>query len=101
MGMCAMYNFCKYGGPRPLHSTHELEYDDEDSPRSGTSSSSDGTLMLRTSATRKRRTKSIDQQSALWKRTIPKGRRCEPLDFSGLILYDEHGNRLDQSIQAQ
>jgi len=92
MGMCAMYNFCKYG-PRPLDSTHELEYDD-DSPRSG--SSSDGTLMLPGTGTTKRRTKSIDQQSALWKRTIPKGRRCEPLDFSGLILYDEHGNRLNE-----
>ncbi len=34
------------------------------------------------------------QHPALWKRRILRGERCEPLDFSGLILYDEHGNRV-------
>jgi hypothetical protein len=60
--------------------------EDHDSPRSGTSS--DGSAIAGTSLDQ------YDQHPALWKRTIPKGRRCEPLDFSGLILYDEHGNRL-------
>ena len=69
--------------------------EDHDSPRSGTSSS-DGSAILGTKGWRetKRGANQYDQHPALWKRTIPKGRRCEPLDFSGLILYDEHGNRL-------
>lgn len=32
---------------------------------------------------------------ALWQRTIPKGRRCRPLSFSGVIMYDESGHRLE------
>lgn len=32
--------------------------------------------------------------SAIWKRTIPKGRRCKPLSFSGIIDYDENGNQV-------
>ncbi len=35
-----------------------------------------------------------NQHPALWKRRILRGERCEPLAFSGLILYDEHGNRV-------
>lgn len=76
MGMCVMYGF-KYGS-RPMLALEDSE-EDHDSPRSGTSS--DGVDQY-------------EQHPALWTRTIPKGRRCEPLDFSGLILYDEHGNRL-------
>lgn len=41
-----------------------------------------------------------DQHPAPWKRTISKGRRCEPLAFSGIISYDEHGNRLHHYNQA-
>ncbi|MCO5572289.1 hypothetical protein L7F22_026042 [Adiantum nelumboides] len=29
---------------------------------------------------------------AVWKRSILMGERCEPPSFSGVILYDEHGN---------
>ena len=32
--------------------------------------------------------------SAIWMRTIPKGRRCKPLSFSGIIEYDEKGNQV-------
>ncbi|XP_030521489.1 uncharacterized protein LOC115734734 [Rhodamnia argentea] len=32
----------------------------------------------------------------VWRRTILMGDRCQPLNFSGVIYYDENGNRLDQ-----
>ncbi|XP_010037342.1 uncharacterized protein LOC104426098 [Eucalyptus grandis] len=32
----------------------------------------------------------------VWQRTILMGDRCQPLNFSGVIYYDENGNRLDQ-----
>lgn len=31
---------------------------------------------------------------AVWQRAILRGERCAPLEFSGLILYDENGNPL-------
>lgn len=31
---------------------------------------------------------------AVWKKTIIKGEKCRPLDFSGKILYDSDGNLL-------
>lgn len=34
------------------------------------------------------------EDGALWQRTIPRGRRCKPLSFAGVILYDEYGNLL-------
>ncbi|WOL02885.1 hypothetical protein Cni_G11604 [Canna indica] len=34
------------------------------------------------------------EEEALWKKSIIMGERCKPLDFSGQILYDSHGNRL-------
>ena len=39
---------------------------------------------------------SCDQvdSSAIWKRTIPKGRRCKPLSFSGIIEYDANGKQV-------
>lgn len=35
-----------------------------------------------------------DQDGVVWKKTIIKGEKCRPLDFSGKILYDAHGNLL-------
>lgn len=32
----------------------------------------------------------------VWQRNILMGERCEPLNFSGLIIYDDKGNRLPQ-----
>ncbi|KAK6913565.1 hypothetical protein RJ641_023166 [Dillenia turbinata] len=34
---------------------------------------------------------------AVWRRTIMMGERCRPLDFSGKIEYDSHGNLVSQS----
>ncbi|KAG0583482.1 hypothetical protein KC19_3G139800 [Ceratodon purpureus] len=36
----------------------------------------------------------IDTEPAVWQRAILRGERCAPLSFSGLILYDVHGNPL-------
>ncbi|XP_048129503.1 uncharacterized protein LOC125313706 [Rhodamnia argentea] len=33
-----------------------------------------------------------DSDEALWRKTIIKGERCRPLDFSGKIEYDAEGN---------
>ncbi|XVF71465.1 hypothetical protein PTKIN_Ptkin12aG0039600 [Pterospermum kingtungense] len=35
-----------------------------------------------------------DDEEAVWRKTIIKGERCRPLDFSGKILYDSQGNLL-------
>ncbi|CAL5366483.1 unnamed protein product [Camellia sinensis] len=35
---------------------------------------------------------------AVWRRTIMMGEKCRPLDFSGKILYDCHGNLLPRRI---
>ncbi|KAJ7525516.1 hypothetical protein O6H91_17G054300 [Diphasiastrum complanatum] len=32
----------------------------------------------------------------LWRRTILMGEKCEPPEFSGLILYDNNGNRIPE-----
>jgi hypothetical protein len=37
----------------------------------------------------------------LWQRTIPKGRRCKPLSFSGMIVYDENGKRVEVEFEAE
>nr|PNR32711.1 hypothetical protein PHYPA_024653 [Physcomitrium patens] len=81
MGMCALYSF-KYG-PRTL------TYDGVDSPcNTAEQASILGRKQSKGDANR------YDQHPALWKRTIPKGKRCDPPNFSGVILYDENGNRL-------
>ncbi|KAI8534537.1 hypothetical protein RHMOL_Rhmol10G0098000 [Rhododendron molle] len=36
----------------------------------------------------------MDGDEAVWRRKIMMGERCRPLDFSGKILYDSHGNLL-------
>lgn len=33
-----------------------------------------------------------EEENALWKRTIIKGEKCRPLEFSGKISYDANGN---------
>ncbi|CAN4079904.1 unnamed protein product [Withania somnifera] len=33
-----------------------------------------------------------EDENALWKRTIIKGEKCRPLEFSGKISYDANGN---------
>ncbi|XAR71404.1 hypothetical protein NMG60_11028652 [Bertholletia excelsa] len=38
-----------------------------------------------------------DDEEAVWRRTIIMGEKCRPLDFSGKILYDCHGNLLPSS----
>lgn len=35
-----------------------------------------------------------DGDDVVWKKTIIKGEKCRPLDFSGKILYDCNGNLL-------
>nr|CAD1838257.1 unnamed protein product [Ananas comosus var. bracteatus] len=35
-----------------------------------------------------------DEEAALWRKSIIRGGRCRPLDFSGQILYDINGNQL-------
>ncbi|KAL0424053.1 UNVERIFIED_CONTAM: hypothetical protein Sradi_0940100 [Sesamum radiatum] len=34
------------------------------------------------------------EDGVVWKKTIIKGEKCRPLDFSGRILYDNDGNLL-------
>ncbi|CAI9110596.1 OLC1v1010650C1 [Oldenlandia corymbosa var. corymbosa] len=38
-----------------------------------------------------------DEEGAVWKKTIIKGEKCRPLDFSGKILYDSDGNLIPDS----
>lgn len=41
-----------------------------------------------------------DQTSSeeeVWRKTIIRGERCRPLDFSGKIVYDSQGNLLEES----
>lgn len=33
-----------------------------------------------------------EEEAAVWKRTIIMGEKCRPLEFSGKITYDSHGN---------
>ncbi|KAL2246992.1 UNVERIFIED_CONTAM: hypothetical protein Sindi_2551500 [Sesamum indicum] len=35
-----------------------------------------------------------EEDGVVWKKTIIKGEKCRPLDFSGRILYDNDGNLL-------
>lgn len=35
-----------------------------------------------------------DDDEALWRKTIMKGEKCRPIDFSGKIVYDSRGNLL-------
>lgn len=36
----------------------------------------------------------LEEDGAVWKKTIIKGEKCRPLDFSGQILYDADGKLL-------
>lgn len=68
---------------------------DAASPRS-MRSPSDGSVSDMSSSNVSQCSQELDMEpAALWQRTIPKGRRCRPLSFSGLIVYDATGNQLD------
>lgn len=36
----------------------------------------------------------------LWQREILMGKKCWPLDFSGMINYDIYGNRIDRPVMS-
>ncbi|KAL3526978.1 hypothetical protein ACH5RR_011634 [Cinchona calisaya] len=38
-----------------------------------------------------------DEEEAIWRKTIIKGEKCRPLNFSGKILYDSKGNLIPDS----
>ena len=103
MGMCAI------SGPRVISPEDEEEVEqqqqgyDNSSPRSsaGTFSSSGASTLSSDDCSSTQDVMdaegmdSCDQvDSAIWKRTIPKGRRCKPLSFSGIIEYDANGNQV-------
>lgn len=90
MGMCAIK------GPVVLH--EELE-DGEISPRSTMSSASSGSSSSSSSGYGSVSPRELDSASPVWQRTIPKGRRCKPLSFSGMILYDENGKQVELSLE--
>ncbi|XP_024363329.1 uncharacterized protein [Physcomitrium patens] len=90
MGMCAVR------GPLVMRSAEE---DGEATPRSTMSTSSCASgLSQELEAAEVVDHYDRDGNGALWQRTIPKGRRCRPLSFSGIITYDESGNRLPSRI---
>ncbi|KAK1325783.1 hypothetical protein QJS10_CPA01g01368 [Acorus calamus] len=35
-----------------------------------------------------------EEREGVWKKSILMGEKCQPLDFSGVIYYDNHGHRL-------
>lgn len=86
MGICAI------AGPRVLHD--DLE-DGELSPRSTTSYGSASSQELDVE-------EAADHfgfsDGPLWQRTIPKGRRCKPLVFAGVISYDENGKQMQLTL---
>ncbi|KAI3451820.1 hypothetical protein Pfo_008485 [Paulownia fortunei] len=41
-----------------------------------------------------------DGDGAVWKKTIMKGEKCRPLEFSGRISYDSKGNLLPEYLSA-
>ena len=102
MGMCAI------SGPRVTSPEDDEEVEqqqgyDNSSPRSsaGTFSSSGASTLSSDECSSTQDvmdvegTESYDQvDSAIWKRTIPKGRRCKPLSFSGIIEYDANGKQV-------
>ncbi|KAG0582185.1 hypothetical protein KC19_3G040700 [Ceratodon purpureus] len=88
MGMCAVR------GPLVTSSPAE-EFDGDATPRSMASDSS----YVSSSSQELDAGELADQYdqagAALWQRTIPKGRRCRPLSFSGVIVYDASGYQLE------
>lgn len=36
----------------------------------------------------------LEEEEAVWKKSIIMGEKCRPLNFSGQILYDSEGNQL-------
>lgn len=83
---------CAVKGPVVLHEEPE---DAELSPRSTISSASSSSSGYGSATS----SLEMDSSSPVWQRTIPKGRRCKPLSFSGMILYDENGKRVELSLE--
>jgi hypothetical protein len=109
MGMCVIH------GPRVLHQDGEEEEQEEEylpqrddhssgfKPYCNNNAKGGGAVAVVEAKEREEERRNNDgsvgaplehQHPALWKRRILRGERCEPLAFSGLILYDEHGNRV-------
>lgn len=86
MGMCALR------GPRVLHEDEESEFSDQKSTTSSNSSGYVSAVSQELDVTEA--AKHLYPEVAIWQRTIPKGRRCTPLSFSGVIVYDEHGTQI-------
>ncbi|EXC20657.1 hypothetical protein L484_027216 [Morus notabilis] len=49
------------------------------------------------SADRNDQTSTSTREEEVWRKTIMRGERCRPLDFSGKIVYDSQGNLLQES----
>lgn len=76
---------------------HEEPEDGELSPRSTISSASSASSSSGYGSAPS--SLEVDSGAApVWQRTIPKGRRCKPLSFSGMILYDENGKQVELSL---
>ncbi|KAK1384019.1 hypothetical protein POM88_021754 [Heracleum sosnowskyi] len=45
---------------------------------------------------RKKRVSGEEVDGGVWRRTILMGDKCQPLDFSGVIYYDNDGNRVSE-----
>lgn len=93
MGMCAVK------GPRVLGEDEHVDHDDgEFSPRSTMSTTSGSSGYGSASSQELDEAEASDRFSfsdgALWQRTIPKGRRCKPLSFTGMIVYDANGRQV-------
>lgn len=85
---------CAVKGPVVLHEEPE---DGEFSPRSTISSASNSSSSSGYGSAAS--SLELDSSSPVWQRSIPKGRRCKPLSFSGMILYDENGKQVELSLE--
>jgi hypothetical protein len=92
MGMCAVR------GPFVTSSGAAEEIDGDATPRSTASDSS-----YVSGSSQELDADQYDHQAgaALWQRTIPRGRRCRPLSFSGVIVYDASGHQLETCREGQ
>lgn len=95
MGMCALR------GPQVLH--EEVEDADLVTPRSCATSSTSiyGSASSQDLDHIAEAVGQFYHDGAIWQRTIPRGRRCKPLSFAGLILYDQNGNLLTSPHQLE
>ncbi|XP_024374421.1 uncharacterized protein [Physcomitrium patens] len=85
-----------------LHDDSELDAEKLKLRNAGETFSSN--LLIKRSSLRSMFSRSNNETSdnandggAVWQRPILRGERCKPLSFSGLVLYDEKGNRLPET----